>query len=83
MYARLHFPQDRTRENPDLGPVFKFKLYYFKLHYFYQGFKGLRTKFHTGIKLKENCFVIFSLSSNHVKRGKVNFFTKSIRLSKR
>lgn len=45
----------------------------FQLHYFCQGFEGLRTSFHIGLEFKENGF---SLSSDHLKRGKVNFLQK-------
>ena len=68
----LQFPQDRKRENPAPGPAFEFKLYYLKLHYFSQGFKGLRTEFHKEISSRKT--ILSSLSSNHLKRDKVIFF---------
>ena len=68
----LQFPQDRKKENPNPGPAFEFKLYYFKLHYFSQGFKGLRIEFHKEISSRKT--ILFSLSSNHLKRDKVIFF---------
>lgn len=68
LWAPIPLGQEKGKSRPW---AFKFKLSYFRLHYFYQGFKGLRTKFHEEISSRKT--ILFSLFKPF-EEGQSDFF---------